>query len=74
MKCHLQIAEFIEFGLGYQIPFYKKGSRPEGMICLRIITTVQALVFPYSEDRTDYRQERCDLKYLNLKTDNNLQL
>lgn len=58
MKCHLQIAEFIEFGLGYQIPFYKKGSRPEGMICLRIITTVQALVFPYSEDRTDYRQEK----------------
>ena len=30
MKCHLQIAEFIEFGLGYQIPFYKKGARPEG--------------------------------------------
>jgi hypothetical protein len=30
MKYHLQIAEFIEFGLGYQIPFYKKGSRPEG--------------------------------------------
>ncbi len=30
MKCHLHIAEFIEFGIGYQIPFYKKGSRPEG--------------------------------------------
>lgn len=30
MKCHLHIAEFIEFGLGYQIPFYKKGNRPEG--------------------------------------------
>ena len=30
MKCHLHIAEFIEFGLGYQIPFYKKGCRPEG--------------------------------------------
>ena len=30
MKCHLQIAEFIEFGIGYQIPFYKKGCRPEG--------------------------------------------
>ena len=30
MKCHLHIAEFIECGLGYQIPFYKKGRRPEG--------------------------------------------
>ena len=30
MKCHLHIAEFIEFGLGYQIPFLKKGNRQEG--------------------------------------------
>ena len=30
MKCHLHIAEFIEWGIGYQIPFYKKGRRPEG--------------------------------------------
>ena len=30
MKCHLHIAEFIEFGFGYQIPFYKKETRPEG--------------------------------------------
>lgn len=29
-KTHLHIAEFIEFGLGYQIPFYKKETRPEG--------------------------------------------
>ena len=29
-KTHLHICEFVEFGLGYQIPFYKKGSRPEG--------------------------------------------
>lgn len=29
-KTHLHIAEFVEFGLGYQIPFYKNGSRPEG--------------------------------------------
>ena len=29
-KTHLHICEFIEFGLGYQIPFYKKDSRPEG--------------------------------------------
>ena len=27
MKCHLHIAEYIEWGIGYQIPFYKKGSR-----------------------------------------------
>jgi hypothetical protein len=25
MKCHLHIAEYIEWGIGYQIPFYKKG-------------------------------------------------
>lgn len=30
MKCHLHIAEYIEFGLGYQIPFLKKGNRTEG--------------------------------------------
>lgn len=30
MKAHLHIAEFVEFGLGYQIPFYKQGHRPEG--------------------------------------------
>jgi hypothetical protein len=30
MKCHLHIAEFIEFGLGYQIPFLKKENRKEG--------------------------------------------
>lgn len=30
MKCHLHIAEFIEFGLGYQIPFLKKGNRQAG--------------------------------------------
>ena len=30
MKCHLHIAEYIEWGIGYQIPFYKKGRRPEG--------------------------------------------
>ena len=29
-KTHLHIAEFVEFGVGYQIPFYKKDSRPEG--------------------------------------------
>ena len=29
-KTHLHICEYVEFGLGYQIPFYKKGSRPEG--------------------------------------------
>lgn len=29
-KTHMHICEFIEFGLGYQIPFYKKDSRPEG--------------------------------------------
>lgn len=26
-KTHLHICEFVEFGVGYQIPFYKKGSR-----------------------------------------------
>lgn len=30
MKCHLHIAEYIEFGLGYQIPFLKKENRKEG--------------------------------------------
>ena len=30
MKCHLHIAEYIEFGLGYQIPFFKKEYRSEG--------------------------------------------
>lgn len=29
-KTHLHIAEFVEFGVGYQIPFYKKDIRPEG--------------------------------------------
>ncbi len=29
-KTHLHICEFVEFGLGYQIPFYKKRNRPEG--------------------------------------------
>lgn len=29
-KTHLHICEFIEFGLGYQIPFLKKGNRQEG--------------------------------------------
>lgn len=29
-KTHLHICEFIEFGLGYQIPFLKKGNRSEG--------------------------------------------
>ena len=29
-KTHLHICEYVEFGLGYQIPFYKKGTRPEG--------------------------------------------
>lgn len=34
MKCHLHIAEFIEFGLGYQIPFLKKQNRKsdEGIV------------------------------------------
>ena len=32
MKCHLHIAEFIEFGLGYQIPFLKKENRNDGSI------------------------------------------
>ena len=30
MKCQLHIAEYIEFGLGYQIPFLKKRNRSEG--------------------------------------------
>ena len=30
MKCHLQIAEYIEAGIGYQIPFLKKGNRKAG--------------------------------------------
>ncbi len=30
MKCHLHIAEYIEVGLGYQIPFLKKQHRTEG--------------------------------------------
>jgi hypothetical protein len=29
LKAHLNVAEFIEFGLGYQIPFYKKADRPQ---------------------------------------------
>jgi hypothetical protein len=29
-KTHLHICEFIEFGLGYQIPFLKKENRKEG--------------------------------------------
>jgi hypothetical protein len=29
-KTHLHICEFIEFGLGYQIPFLKKENRSEG--------------------------------------------
>jgi hypothetical protein len=29
LKAHLNVAEFIEFGLGYQIPFYKKSDRPQ---------------------------------------------
>ena len=28
LKAHLDVAEFIEFGVGYQIPFLKKGARP----------------------------------------------
>ena len=27
LKAHIDVAEFIEFGVGYQIPFFKKGSR-----------------------------------------------
>ena len=30
MKCHLHIAEYIEFGIGYQIPFFKKSYREAG--------------------------------------------
>lgn len=29
-KTHMHICEFIEFGVGYQIPFLKKGGRTEG--------------------------------------------
>ena len=29
-KTHLQICEYVEFGLGYQIPFLKKGNRESG--------------------------------------------
>ena len=29
-KTHLHICEYIEFGLGYQIPFLKKSNRTEG--------------------------------------------
>ena len=29
-KTHMHICEFIEFGLGYQIPFFKVGNRTEG--------------------------------------------
>ena len=29
LKAHLNVAEFIEFGLGYQIPFYKKADHPQ---------------------------------------------
>ena len=32
MKCHLHIAEFIEFGLGYQIPFFKKEHCDSGRV------------------------------------------
>ena len=30
LKAHLNVAEFIEFGLGYRIPFLKKPNRSEG--------------------------------------------
>jgi hypothetical protein len=30
LKAHLNVAEFIEFGVGYQIPFLKKSNRSEG--------------------------------------------
>lgn len=30
LKAHIDVAEFIEFGLGYQIPFFKKGNRKDG--------------------------------------------
>jgi hypothetical protein len=29
-KTHMHIAELIEFGVGYQIPFFKMSSRSEG--------------------------------------------
>jgi hypothetical protein len=29
MKCHLHIAEFIELGVNYQIPFLKKSNRKD---------------------------------------------
>ena len=32
MKCHLHIAEYIEFGVGYQIPFLKKDNRKDDSI------------------------------------------
>ena len=32
MKCHLHIAEYIEFGVGYQIPFLKKDNRKDDNI------------------------------------------
>lgn len=40
MKCHLHIAEYIEFGIGYQIPFFKKSYREAG----------HGKVFHYSKD------------------------
>jgi hypothetical protein len=27
LKAHIDVAEFIEFGVGYQIPFFKKSNR-----------------------------------------------
>lgn len=29
-KTHLHICEYVEFGIGYQIPFFKKGARKDG--------------------------------------------
>ena len=31
-KTHLHICEFVEFGIGYQIPFFRKDSRDDGVI------------------------------------------
>ena len=30
LKAHLDVAEFIEFGVGYQIPFFRKANRKDG--------------------------------------------
>lgn len=32
LKAHIDVAEFIEFGLGYQIPYLKKANRKDGSI------------------------------------------